>query len=706
MQNLTPKHLKDLCNSTLSNETIVEYSISSLSETEVRARLGRQDIEGGGILFPFPDSRLFRVRLDKPLPDAKGKPKQKYLNPTGEELDLYMTLPAREKLQDIGTPFYFIEGEKKSLSCAQLGYAAIGLCGVYGWRSKRSEGKIVPRLSELILKDRPCYILFDADKNDNPQVKQAEYDFALYLRKRGAKVGIINLPYYGKNILRGVDNQIKDFIDKGNLDDLKKDYLENPQSYEEYIALAKQEKEDSPYTGVWSAEKLVELYGSDIRWCQDIKKWFAWNGKYWKEDPGALAVERMAKRLTKEMLKSKDKDIKRHGKVSQSKQRLEEMVELAKSEEGVEIPPNEFNIDGYLLNCINGTINLRTGGLLPHNKEHYITRMIKVAYDIKAQCPRWHTFLDEIFGGNQNIISFLQKVAGYCLTDSTEEHCIFILYGTGRNGKNTFLDTLRMLLGEYATVTGAETLMTKRDADGGAPSEHVASLWGKRLAMASESDDKNVISEATIKRVSADRTVRCRFLHANSFEYCPTYKIFLVTNYKPAIHGTDEGIWSKIRLIPFEKFIPPEKRIMGYDKILLREEAAGILRWCVEGCLLWQKEGLGMVKEVEEATSRYREEEDFIGNFLKEIPVLGEFLEVSTLELYSHFKKYSESNGRHYPSQQKFVKYLESRGFKKSQRTFGSEKGRMFWKGIGLPSSTGENTEAYPDNFPPIQDEQ
>lgn len=691
MQELNQKHLEDLRNSTLTDETIAKYGIVSLSEAEVRAKLNRNDISGGGWFIQYPQSHFFKIKLDKSLPDCK------YLSPAGLDIDLFMTYLVREEKS---CPLYFCEGEKKSLALEQLGYAAIGLNGVWGWKAK---GHILPALKQLILKDRPCYILYDADKDSNTHVLKAEYEFALYLRRRGAMVGIIDLD---KALGKGIDDQIKDFTAKGNLEDLKKQYIEVPLSYEEYIARTKQEKKDSPYTGVWNAEKLVEFCGSDIRWCQDLKKWFVWNGKYWKEDPGALAVERMAKKLTKEMLKSKDEAIRKHGKASQTKQKLEEMIELAKSEPGIDLPIGEFNTDGYLLNCIDGTIDLRTGKPLPYDKNNYITRMIKVAYDLQAQCPRWLAFLDEIFDSNQNIISFLQKVAGYCLTDSTQEHCIFILYGTGRNGKNTFLDTLRMLLGEYATVTGAETLMTKRDPDGGAPTEHIACLMGKRLVMASESDDKNVISEAIIKRISADRTIRCRLLHANSFEYSPSYKIFLVTNHKPAIHGTDEGIWSKLRLIPFEKFIPPEKRISDYDRILLHEEAPGILRWCVEGCLLWQKEGLGIVKEVEEATNQYREEEDFFGNFLKEVAEFKEHLEISTLELYGRFKGYSDSNGRHPVSQQKFAKYLESRGFKKNQRTFGSEKGRMFWKGIGLLSSTDENTGVYSSSLPPMQDEQ
>jgi P4 family phage/plasmid primase-like protien len=694
MNNLTSKHLADLRNSTLTDETISTHGIVSLSEEETQRLLKRSDISGDGLMFPFPKSHLCRVKLDKPLGDAK------YLNPKGVEIDLYIPHPTLEKLNDVSIPLYFVEGEKKALALCQLGYAAIGLCGVWGWRSK---GCVLKGIVNLFLKNRVVVIVFDSDKYKNSHIAKAEYNFALYLRKREAIVKIVNLDVA---LGKGVDDQIKDFLAKGNIETLKKEYLEAPVSYEDYIAKHRETKSiASKYTDYWNAEKLVELYGKDFRWCQELKSWFVWSGKVWKKDPGGLYVERLAKKMTKEMMKSQNEELLKHAKDSQNKYRLAAMVELAKSEEGIEISTSELDNNGYLLNCDNCTIDLRTGEPLPHNKEHYLTRIIKTKYDPKAQCPRWIAFLEKIFPGKKDIINFLQRVAGYCLTDSTGEHCIFILYGTGRNGKNTFLDTIRMILGEYATVTGTETLMIKRE-NGGGPSEHLARLWGRRLVMASESDEKNSLSEATIKKLSGDRTVCARFLHANSFEYCPTYKIFLVTNYKPAIHGTDEGIWSKIKLIPFEEKIPKEERVMDYDKILLNEEAPGILRWMIEGCIFWQKDGLGIIKEIEEATNKYREDEDFFGGFLKDTTISKDHLEASSFELYALLKQYCVDNGRHYPSQQKFAKYLESKGFKKTQRSFGLEKGRMFWKGLGISSSTGLASEGDSCPILPLDEEQ
>ncbi len=696
MANLNPKHLEDLYNSTLSDETIAKYGIISLSEAEVRVKLNRNDIAGDGWLMQYPGSSFFKIKLDKPYGDRK------YLSPAGMSQDLFVTFLAFEKHNDITIPYYFVEGEKKALSLEQLGYAAISVPGVWGWKSK---GHSLEALNNLIIKDRSCYIVFDSDKYSNPHVLKAEYEFALALHRIDAKVGIVNLD---KALGKGADDQIKCFLQKGNLDDFKKQYLEDPQSYEDYIAQNKEkEVSASKYTDLWNAEKLVELFGENFRWCQELKSWFVWNGKLWKKDPGGLYVEKFAKKMTKEMMKSQDKDLLKHARASQNKYSLVAMVELSKSENNILIETKEFNKDGFLLNCVNGIVDLRTGELLSHDCSKYITRMINIDYDPNAKCPKWDWFMNDIFDGSQNLVSYLHKAVGYSLTDSVREQCFFILYGSGRNGKNTFLDTIRGLLGDYACKAGVSTLMVKHNKDSGA-NEDIADLWGKRMVMASESDKTRTLSEGLIKELTGDKTVKARFLYGHLFEFNPTFKIFLQTNHKPKIRGTDEGIWSRPRLVPFTKFYPPEKRIPDLEEQLIRE-LPGILRWAVEGCLLWQKEGLGTTPEIDEATAQYKEEEDFTGNFLKECCSRIPGQQILSLKLYEAFKNYAKASGAHFtPDIKDFTHDLEARGLKKQVRTFGPEKGRMFWEEIFLVNenfaSTGVGASTVEPGFDPSLD--
>lgn len=696
---LTQKHSDDLHDSALTDKMIAEYNIVSLTSEEVRQKLNRNDLDCGGWLIPYPDSSFFKIRLDRPLGDRK------YLSLAGMSQDIFFTHAAKSCVNNTDTPFYFVEGEKKAICLEGLGYAALSVPGVWGWKS---HGHSVDALSNINLKGRVCRIVFDSDKYSNKHVLKAEFELAKFLRRRGAIVEIVNLaPGLGK----GVDDQVKSLIDAGNLEDLKRTFLESPKSYKDYIKEKKQEKPAaSLYTDYWNAEKLVELFGKDFRWCQELKSWFVWDGKIWKKDPGGLRVERFAKKLTKEMMASEDKDLLKHAKASQNKHSLAAMVELAKSEDGVLIETADFDKDGFLLNCSNGTLDLRTGKISPHDPNNYMTKMVPVDYNPDAKCPTWEWFLNDIFDGNQNMIIFLKKAVGYALTDSTEEHCFFILYGIGRNGKNTFLDTIRELLAGYAGKTGVSTLMVKHNRDSG-PNEDIADLWGKRLIAASESETSRTLSEGTIKELTGDKVIKARFLYGHLFEYVPTYKIFLMTNHKPKIKGTDEGIWSRPRLVPFTKIIPPEKRIKGLGDKLIKEELAGILRWTVEGCFLWQREGLGSTPEIDQATNEYRQEEDFIGSFLLESCILASHCQVSSTQLYEAFKVWAKSNGEFYIGQKEFTRYLESRGYKKAQRTFGAEKGRMFWERIGLLDGKSASTPVFendplPASFPSMEEEQ
>jgi putative DNA primase/helicase len=349
------------------------------------------------------------------------------------------------------------------------------------------------------------------------------------------------------------------------------------------------------------------------------------------------------------------------------------MISLAKSE--VAIKPDQLDRDRWLLNCRNGLLDLETGQLLPHDRKHLITKLIDVEYLPSATCDLWLKFLNEIMGGNQDLIGFIQRALGYSLTGDISERCIFILYGSGANGKTTLLSVLGEILNDYALQTPTQTLMTKHFE--GIPND-VARLKGARFVTATESETNQRLNEGLIKQLAGGDMVSARFMRGEFFDFMPTHKLWLATNHKPVIRGTDKAIWDRIRLIPFNVAIPEEKQDKHLSKKLL-SEASGILNWAIKGCLKWQSEGLGTPPEVKEATQAYREEMDILANWLGDSCLTGKQYSASAKSLYQSYLNWCEENGEKHISQRQFGLSLTERGFVKGRDTKG-----IIWQGIGI----------------------
>jgi len=309
------------------------------------------------------------------------------------------------------------------------------------------------------------------------------------------------------------------------------------------------------------------------------------------------------------------------------------MLSLAESEPGIPIAPDQFDTDPWLLNCLNGTIDLKNGELRPHNRDDLITRMVPVEYDAKATCPLFLKFLDRIMGGNQSLISFLQKILGYSLTGSTREQCLFFLYGLGANGKSTLLNIVQSLWGDYATRTSSETFLAKKP--GSIPND-VAALRGARLAIAVEVEQGRRLAEVLVKEMTGGDTISARFMRAEWFSFKPQFKILLAANHKPIIRGTDFAIWRRIRLIPFTVQIPKEEQDRDLPE-KLSAELPGILNWAVAGCLQWHFGGLELPKEVDDATQDYRAEMDVLGGFIAERCIVDPGADATAAELYKSY---------------------------------------------------------------------
>jgi putative DNA primase/helicase len=441
-----------------------------------------------------------------------------------------------------------------------------------------------------------------------------------------------------------------------------------------------------PLSDVGNARRFAAAYGEDLRYVPAWGKWLVWTGQRWQEDETGTVIER-AKDLVRALLinaahgSGRDsQELAKHALRSQAAARVQAMVALAETEKPIPVTPDQLDADPWLLNVLNGTLNLRTGELQPHRREDLITKLAPVAYDPAAPCPRWEALLKRILGGDDELIGFVQRAAGYSLTGDTREQCAFFPWGTGANGKSTLLNALQGVLGDYARQTPPETLLLKRE--GGIPND-LARLHGARFVCAVETEAGRRLAEAQLKQMTGGDRIVARFLNREFFEFVPQFKVWLATNHRPVIRGTDGAIWRRIRLIPFTVTIPDAEQ----DRELpekLKIEYPGILRWLVEGCLAWQRAaGLGMPAPVRDAVAGYRAEQDALAPFLNEQCVTGAEAgadaETSKAALYADYTGWCAQSGEKPMSKVELGKALKERGF-----TDGRSGEERFWRGILL----------------------
>ena len=394
-------------------------------------------------------------------------------------------------------------------------------------------------------------------------------------------------------------------------------------------------------TDLGNARRFVNQHHKNVRHVRAWKRsWVIWDGTRWSPDETG-EVERLAKMTIRSMQKEaaliEDPKIResllKHAARSESAARIRSMLELAATEPEIACVPDVFDADPWLLNVENGTIDLRTGEIHPPNRENMITKVAPVIFDPRAKAPRWIQFLRDITGGDEELMEYLQLAVGYSLTGDTREQCLFFCYGTGQNGKSTFLEILREMLGDYAQQADFSTFLVRR---GEGPRNDLARMRGMRLVTAVEAPGDRSFDEAVLKQLTGGDTITARRLYEEYFEFVPTHKLFLAANHKPHVSEQTEAFWRRIRLIPFTVYIPPEKR----DRLLkekLKRELSGILNWAIEGCLKWQSQGLIEPAAVKRATQSYREEEDLIGEFILANCELDPEAWTSTAELYQAF---------------------------------------------------------------------
>jgi putative DNA primase/helicase len=635
--------------------------------------------------------RYWQIRPDCPRQFKDGR-LGKYEVPTGEHLILDVHPSVQPLIGNPHEPLWITEGVPKADSLASRGVCAIALNGVRGYRGTNDHGGkvILPDWEHVALNGREVIVVYDSDIAWKPDVDRAVKALYRLLRERSARPRLVRWPeaYLDRKV--GLD----DFLaGGGTLEELlamlpPMGPLPISPAQKNGHGLGPVSRADVLLTDTSNAAAFVADHGPILRYCYCWKTWLVWTGTHWQRDVSGKVmrlakqtVKNLAQRITTMDDEKQIAELFAHIKASLSTAKLKAMIENAQSEQGIAVQPDQLDADPWVVNVANGTLNLKTGELQPHQQQDLLTKCLSIPYDAEARCPQFIAFLEKAMGGDATLIVFLQRALGYSLTGSTREQCFFLLHGPTKTGKSTFINIAKAALGPYATQAETSTFLHK---DRETVRNDLADLAGMRLVSAIETDEGKRLAEALIKQLTGGTdTVKARFLFEEYFEFRPQFKVFLATNHLPKITAQDDAIWERVHRVPFVVQIPKDER----DKQLedkLREELPGILAWMVRGCLAWQRDNdLLVPAAVTASTQQYREEMDDVGRFLTEVCLLDKDhykVQASTL-----LKAYHQWCGQTTMTGKAFAKQLTDKGYTAKHSNTGT-----LWYGIGLPSDASQ----------------
>lgn len=478
--------------------------------------------------------------------------------------------------------------------------------------------------------------------------------------------------------------------------DFKKaiEYVKELHPRPEFLPCTPDDPKEFPLTDAGNAERMAHLFGENIRYCAPWGKWLIWNEWKWEisTDGSALVYQyaiETVRTIQREAQNTQDTDRRKAlgtwGFKCEEKKKLDAMVALCAKLPGIPISTDQIDSHPGLLNLRNGVYDLKHNQLLPHTKGLLLTRGIDLEYEVDTECPLWDDFLLTILP-SPDLISYIQKAVGYSLTGDCSEQCLFFCYGSsGNNGKSTFIETMLYLFGDYAKQTTTDTLMAKFGDPG--ISNDVARLKDARFVAAPETEDGKRLAESTVKRLTGGDTITARFMHQEFFEFKPQFKIWMTGNHRPEIRGTDDAIWRRVKLIPFQVTVPIEDRDPNL-KEKLSEELPGILAWAIRGHQAWREGRLGEPEAVRVAVGEYRAAMDKIGAFLDDRTINGSE-RVSVERLYDAYSEWCKASGEYAITKRKLGDAMKERGR-------GAERvgGGMWYLGIDL-KVLGSNAAIY-----------
>lgn len=442
-------------------------------------------------------------------------------------------------------------------------------------------------------------------------------------------------------------------------------------------------------TDLGNSQRFITRFGRNFLYCHSFKSWYHFDGCRWVRDEQRSAVEyakecvmRIADEAPLQDFGTNQELTYKWAAASQASTKINSLLSLAQS--SISVTPVEFDSDPDLLNTPNGTINLKNLSLHPSNRQDHITKVCGCNYNPAATAPTWDKFLSRIMGGNEDLIGFLQRAAGYSLSGNTNERVFFLCHGEGANGKSTFLNTLLGVAGEYGQTVNPDTYCVTR-SDG--VRNDLASLKGVRFAVSTESRKGKRLDESIIKQLTGGGDkIRARFLFQEEFEYQPEAKIWWAFNNAPRITDATASIWDRVKLIPFSVVIPEADRDVRLPAKLWKE-SPGILNWMLAGYKAYLDIGLKEPAEVKAATEDYRENEDTFADFIAQMCIVNEKEHCEATSLYQTYTKWMnmEAPEEKLKSQRSFGFEMNDRGFKRNRD---SATKRKIYTGI-RPTSGG-----------------
>ena len=446
--------------------------------------------------------------------------------------------------------------------------------------------------------------------------------------------------------------------------------------------------DSSTLTDVGLARRLVLEANGSLRYVKEWKSWLAWDGKRWVQDDG-LAAQHVAKQVGDELWREaaelpteRRNQVVGFVKAASSSRAIDAAVRLARSEPGVVVGAEELNQHDYLLNCLNGTVDLLTAQKRPAAPGDLLTHLAQVEFNEKASAPTWRKFVADVTDGNAELAAFLQRSCGLLLCGDVSEQVLWLHYGEGRNGKSTMLTVMSEILGTYAGPAPLDMLLVKNRSK--EAETQFAGLAGRRLVTAVEADSGVRFSEATVKLLTGGDTVLARRLYENPWPLKPTWKLHVAANHKPVVRGTDEGIWRRLMLTPWLRRFEGASEDKRLKEKLLAERS-GILNWCLLGFVQWREQGgLRPPACVLAATEEYRGENDVLGTWLAECCTKEANAVAEAGTLYRCYRHWCEDRGEHVQTATAFGMALERLGFANERPSSGQWRNRTIRRGLGI----------------------
>ena len=554
------------------------------------------------------------------------------------------------------------EGESDAQTLWYHGICALGISGVGNWKPEFAQ--VLPiQEADLI------YIIQEPPKKDAKVDAGAEFvgKVAADLVRAGSipldKVRVVSL---------------------APAKDPSELYLDNPDGFlaawSAATAKARQvQKTDLPeppdtyaLTDSGNAERLVKGYGEDFRYIADLEQFYVWNGSFWKPSSDGTALLPYTKQVARKIADPK------WAKISESRGKRDAMIGLAKGEPEIWTNRDAFNHRPMLLNVLNGTLDLETQALREFQREDFLSVQAPVLYDPSATCPKFDAFMEFTFAGDKDVIHWVDRALGYTLTGETAEHVFFMCHGYGGNGKTQLFELIKLILGsDLAVPAKFKTFVEPKGYD--PPDYELANFVRARLVTASEPSKTRELNEELLKQITGGDTIKARQIYREPFDYKPNFKLWLAMNHEPRIIGTDEGIWRRVRKIPFTQTVPPERRIKDYNKVLFREEGPGILNRLLSGVRDWLAEGLEPIGAIAEATAKYRRSQNAIQRFIDGECVIGPNMHVKCGTLYAAYVAWAKHQGELVMSSYEFSQEMERKYPKRRVHADGEHR-----FGIGL----------------------